>query len=97
MPNPDPSPVTRWRKRRQLQGFVRVEVQVRNHDAALIRNVAKALVDPQREAETRAILHERIVGPRSGEFKALLASAPLEGINFERPRDLGRDATQWLS
>ena len=29
MASTDPSPVTQWRKRRQRQGFVRVEVQVR--------------------------------------------------------------------
>ena len=97
MSNPDPSPVTEWRKCRQRQGFVRVEVQVRKDDAALVRNVAKALVDPQRESETRAILREKIVAPRLGGLKALLASAPLEGINLERPRDLGREAALWLS
>ena len=95
MPNPEPSPVTRWRKHRQRLGFVRVEVQVRKDDAALVRNVAKALVDPQRETETRAILREQIAAPRSGGFRALLASAPLEGISLERPCDLGRDAAPW--
>lgn len=88
----DPSPVTRWRKRRQMQGFVRVEVQVRKDDVALVRNVAKALLDPDRESETRAILRERIAGSCSGGLKELLASAPLEGIDLERPRDFGRDA-----
>lgn len=97
MPNPNPSPVTQWRKRRQRQGFVRVEVEVRKDDVALVRKVAAALVDPQRKAETRAILREKIVAPRSGKLKALLAAAPLEGINLERQRDLGRDATPWLS
>ena len=91
MNNTDPSPVTQWRKRRQRQGFVRVEVQVRKDDAALVRDVATALGDPQREAETRAILREKIAAPRAGGFKALLASAPLEGIDLERQRDFGRD------
>ena len=93
MANTDLSPVTQWRKRRQLQGFVRVEVQVRREDAVLVRDVATALVDPERETETRAILREKIAAPRSGGLKALLASAPLEEIDFERPRDFGRDAT----
>ena len=93
MANTDLSPVTQWRKRRQLQGFVRVEVQVRREDAVLVRDVATALVDPERETETRAILRERIAAPRSGGLKALLASAPLEGIDVERPHDFGRDAT----
>ena len=91
MTTTDPSPVTRWRKRRQQQGFVRVEIQVRKEDAALMRDVATALVDPERETETRSILREKIAAPRSGGLKALLASAPLEGIDLERPRDFGRD------
>ena len=91
MTSTDPSPVTQWRKRRQRQGFVRVEVQVRKEDAALVRDVATALGDPEREAETRSILRERISTPRSGGLKALLASAPLDGIDLERARDLGRD------
>jgi hypothetical protein len=89
--NTDPSPVTQWRKRRQRQGFVRVEVQVRKDDATLVREVATALGDPKREVETRAILREKIAAPRAGGFKALLASAPLEGIDLERQRDFGRD------
>ncbi len=91
MANTDLSPVTRWRKRRQRLGFVRVEIQVRKEDATLVRNVANAPVDPEREAETRTVLRERIVAQRSGGLKALLASAPLEGIDLERPRDFGRD------
>lgn len=91
MNNTDPSPVTQWRKRRQRQGFVRVEVQVRKDDAALVREVATALGDPERETETRAILREKIATPRLSGFKALLASAPLEDIDLERSRDLGRD------
>ena len=81
MADTNSSPVTKWRKRRRQQGFVRLEIQVRKEDAALVRDVATALVDPERETETRAILRE-----------ALLASAPLEGIDLERPRDFGRDA-----
>ena len=92
MTSTNSSPVTKWRKRRQRQGFVRVEVQVRKEDASLVRDVARALVDPERETETRAILREKIAAPRSGRLKALLASAPLEGIDLERSRNLGRDA-----
>lgn len=92
-----PSPVTQWRKRRQRQGFVRVEIQVRKEDAALVRDVATALVDPERETETRAILREKIAVPRSGGLKVLLASAPLEGIDLERQRDFGCDAAPRLS
>ena len=92
MANIDPSPVTQWRKRRQMKGYVRVEVQVRKDDAALVRNVAKALLDPDRESETRAVLREKITASRPGGLKELLASAPLKGIDLERPLDFGRDA-----
>ncbi len=92
MTSTEQSPVTRWRKRRQRQGFVRVEVQVRKEDVALVRGVATALLDPQRETEARAILREKISTPRTGGLKTLLASAPLEGIDLERQRDFGRDA-----
>jgi len=85
------SPVTRWRKRRQRQGFVRVELQVRKEDVALVREVASALGDPHRETETRAILREKIATPPAGGLKALLSAAPLGGIDLERPRDPGRD------
>ena len=87
-----PSAVTRWRKRRKRQGFVRIELQVRKEDAPLVREVAKALVDPERAREARAILNEKIAAPPDGGLKNLLASAPLEGIDLERPRDLGRDS-----
>ena len=89
-----PSPVTQWRRRRQRQGFVRVEVQVRKQDAALVRDVVAALVDPEHESETRIILYENFATPRTRGLKALLAAAPLEGIDLERPRDLGRDASR---
>ncbi|MCY4214379.1 MAG: hypothetical protein OXF68_12225 [Gammaproteobacteria bacterium] len=92
MTSTEPSPVTRPRKRRQRQGFVRLEIQVRKEDAALVRNVATALVDPERETEARAVLRERMAPPRPRGLKALLASAPLEGIDLERPRDFWRDA-----
>ena len=91
MASADPSPVTQWRKRRRRQGFVRVEVQVRKEDANLVRDVAAALGDPDREVEARAILREKIAAPHAGGLKALLASAPLEGIELERQRDFGRD------
>lgn len=93
MTSTDLSPVTKWRKRRQRQGFVRVEIQIRKEDASLVRDVATALVDPEREAETRAILREKIAAPRPGGLKALLTSAPLDGIDLERSRDVGRDPT----
>lgn len=87
----DASPVTAWRKRRQRQGFVRVEVQVRKEDARLVREVASALGDPVRETEVRTLLREKIERPHNSGLKALLASAPLEGIVLDRQHDLGRE------
>ena len=85
------SNTTKWRKRRQLQGFVRVEVQVRKEDADLVRDVASALGDPGREAETRSLLRDRVATPRTKNLKELLRSIPLDGIEIERQRDFGRD------
>jgi hypothetical protein len=79
------------RRRLKRRGVVRVEVQVRKQDAALVRGVADALSDPAREAEARALLRERFGAGKASGLKALLAAAPLEGIDLTRKRDLGRD------
>jgi hypothetical protein len=72
-------------------GFVRVEVKVRKEDASLVRHVAAALCDPARQAEARTLIRQRFGEPTKVSLKALLASAPLEGIDLERGRDFGRD------
>ncbi len=41
------------------QGVRRIEVQIRNEDAPLLRAVAAALTDPDRAAEVRAMLRSR--------------------------------------
>ncbi|MGA9868418.1 MAG: hypothetical protein WBQ75_18485 [Acetobacteraceae bacterium] len=74
------------------QGLVRVEVNVRREDASLVRQVAAALSDPARQAAARALLLRRFAEPPKVSLKALLASAPLEGIDLDRDRDLGREA-----
>jgi len=79
------------RARKERQGFVRVEVTVRKEDASLVRRVASALSDPSRQAEARGLLRRRFAEPPRVSLKALLASAPLDGIDLERDRDLGRD------
>jgi len=84
------TPLESFRKRQKREGIVRVEVQVRKEDAVLLRGVAQALGDPAREAETRSLLKARFTAPRPVGLKALLASAPLDGIELERSRDLGR-------
>jgi hypothetical protein len=70
---------------------VRLEVHVRKADAALIRRIVKVLADPEQEAEARAVLRERFSRGGGKGLKALLAAAPLEGIELDRGRDLGRD------
>ena len=91
MSNQPRSSLARHRARRARQGFVCVEVSVRKEDAGLVRQVAAALSDPARQAETRAVLRRRFVEPAKMSLKALLASAPLEGIDLDRRRDFGRD------
>jgi hypothetical protein len=80
-----------YRRRLRRQGVVRVEVQVRRDDAALVRNMVSALADPERQRDARALLRERFGGGRRGGLKALLAAAPLDGIDLRRDRDRGRD------
>lgn len=85
------SPVASHRARRERQGFVRVEVNVRKEDASLVRRVASALSDPAHRAEARALLRQRFAEPSHTSLKALLASAPLDGIALDRSPDPGRD------
>ncbi len=88
--SPPRASLARHRRRMKRDGFVRVEVSVRKEDAPLMRRVAKALGDPVRGAEARAVLRQRFAPPPSQDLKALLAAAPLEGVDLERPRDVGR-------
>lgn len=78
------------RARLRRRGLVRVEVQVPKADAALIRAAARALRDePDLAPQVRAGLRRAAAPPPAG-LKELLASLPLEGIDLDRPRDLGR-------
>jgi hypothetical protein len=85
------SPITTYRERMRRKGFTRVEVRVRAEDAALVREVASALGDPERAAGTRTILQEQVVIHPMKSFKDHLAAAPLEGIDLTRPHDTGRE------
>ena len=85
------SSLAKHRARRARQGLVRVEVSVRKEDATLVRRVASALSDPLRQADARLLLRQRFVEPPKVSLKALLASAPLDGIDLDRSRDPGRD------
>ena len=84
------SPLATHRARMERQGFVRVEVNVRKEDASLVRRVASALSDPSRQAEARRLL-QRFVEPPKVSLKALLASAPLDGIDLDRSPAPGRE------
>ncbi len=84
------SPVATHRARMERKGFVRVEVNVRKDDAGLVRRVAAALSDPVRQSEARRLL-QRFGEPPKVSLKALLASAPLDGIELDRSPALGRD------
>lgn len=81
--------VTEHRRRRKREGIVRLEVSVSRADAALVRRLAQALTDPALSPETREWLRMHLVPPPGG-FKAMLAHAPLEGIDLERPRHMDR-------
>jgi len=85
------SSVATHRARKEHQGFVRVEVNVRKEDASLVRRVASALSDPSRQAEARKLLRRSFAEPSEVSLKVLLASAPLDGIDLDRSRDPGRD------
>ncbi|HEX2593518.1 MAG TPA: hypothetical protein VHL34_18610 [Rhizomicrobium sp.] len=82
--------VANYRRRQQKQGMVRVEVQVPKADAALMRGVAQALSDPAREKSLRAWLQQELSPVSGADLKALLASAPLEGVDLTRNKSVGR-------
>jgi len=85
------STVAIHRARRKRQGFVRVEVNVRKEDASLVRRVASALSDPSRQGQARKLLRQGFAEPPRVSLKALLASAPLDGIDLDRSPAPGRD------
>ena len=63
---------------------------MRKEDATLVRRVAWALSEPAQQAEARRLL-QRFIEPPKVSLKALLASAPLDGIDLDRGPDPGRD------
>lgn len=78
------------RQRQKRQGLIRVEVTVHNRDADLVRNVARALRDPNEAPSARALIDAHFA-KEAPDFKEYLASAPLEGVDLTRPLDFGRD------
>jgi hypothetical protein len=85
------SSVAKHRERKIRQGFVRVEVSVPKMDAGLVRQIAGILADPARGELARAVLRQSFAVSPQVSLKALLASAPLDGIALERESDTGRD------
>lgn len=82
--------VARHRERLRRRGFVRLELSVRPEDASLLRQVASALASDEQRDDVRILLEPRFGAARPVNLKALLASAPLDGVDLSRPRDLGR-------
>ena len=70
--------------------MARLEVHIRKDDAALVRNVVRALASPDQEQAARALLREHFGRGQVQGLKALLAAAPLEGVDLGRTRDFGR-------
>ncbi|MFZ5931339.1 MAG: hypothetical protein ACOY15_09005 [Pseudomonadota bacterium] len=85
------TPLALHRSRMKRRGIVRVEVQVRKEDVALVRDIAHALNSPDQADAARALLRTRFAAGKAQGLKALLASAPLEGIDIKRTRDTGRN------
>jgi len=83
--------INNFRKRLKQRGMARLEVNVRRDDAALVRNVVRALSSPEQEQRARDLLRQHFGSGHREGLKALLAAAPLEGIDLGRERDFGRD------
>jgi len=90
MPKTSTNAVANHRRQMKRQSFVRLEIRVRKEDAPLVRRVVSALADPVQAAEARTLLRECLSPLRAKGLKALLAAAPLAGIDLSRARDKGR-------
>jgi hypothetical protein len=83
--------VAKHRRQMRQKGFVRLELRVRRDDAELLRGLARALADPLRSDAVRGALRREAGTAPHLDLKALLAMAPLEGIDLDRPIDPGRE------
>jgi hypothetical protein len=80
------------RARLKRKGIVRVEIQTPESDAPLIRQLAKILRENSaKAADLRKQLRAIIGSTEQPGLKALLASAPLDGIDLYRREDRPRD------
>lgn len=76
----------------QLQrGVIGLEVHVRKDDAGLIREVAKALYDPVRATEARALLRSALAHPKQMASRNSRQQRRLRTSILPRERDLGRN------
>ncbi len=92
MPSTQKTAVDNHRRRLREHGFSRLEVVVPKADKVLIKEVARRLRGAPEEADaTRRQLTRLARGESEVGLKALLASAPLDGIDLERNRDTGRE------
>ena len=78
------TPLDSFRLRQKRQGLVRVELQVRKKDAAFVRGVAKALVDPAREPEARSLLKARFATHHFDDGEKLPRPVPALQSPFAR-------------
>ena len=78
------------RKRLKASGLVRLEVQATETDAQLIKCLAKVLRNGKQAESVRTTLQKLLAEQEKPSLKALLAAAPLEDIELDRPRDFGR-------
>lgn len=85
--------VRKHRRSLKKRGLRRVEVQASPDDADLLRSTARALRGNSAEAaRVRRVLREALAPEFEGlDLKQLLESAPLEGIDLTRRKDLPRD------
>jgi hypothetical protein len=69
-----------------------IQLEASPSDAVLLRSAAKALrEDPATAARLRRLLSEALAPERGGmDLKELLESAPLEGVDLTRRKDLPR-------
>jgi hypothetical protein len=85
--------VLKHRRNLKRRGILRVEVQASPADAGLLRSAARVLSSNSADAaRVRRLLREAL-GPELGalDLKELIESAPLEGIDLTRRKDLPRD------
>jgi hypothetical protein len=83
--------LTAHRDRLKKRGLARVEVQVPEADADLIRRAARSLRgEVQAAARLRIQLLSLLGAMATPGLKALLAAAPLEDIDLARTQDQGR-------